>query len=177
MNLELMAMRWLWIDKGGYYILRERSPRYCMGQPDVLGVTRGRYLIEIEVKRSASDFAADFRKTHRANREMNITKMPRQFYYLMPKELAEKLRDRIPAWAGLMQSDKDSYSLAVVKVAPVNEQAQKLSIGECVKMARLMTSHMMGVVQANNTLFGNFLHNGAFSHVDWVPHKVGTYEI
>jgi len=119
MNLEMSAMRWLWLEKNCHIVLEERSPKHMMGEPDVIGVTAGRYLIEIEVKRSASDFYADAKKHHRANREFYLKHQPRQFYYLMPKELAQKLQDKIPDWAGLMQSPFDPL-IEVLKVAPVN---------------------------------------------------------
>lgn len=144
MNLELSAMHWLWIEKNCQVVLEQRSPRYGLGDPDVLGVTKDRHLIEIEIKRSAGDFRADFKKPHRINQALNSQTLPRQFYYLMPKDLAEKLKDQIPSHAGLMQCKFDCGDIEVVKVAPVNRAAPKLNIKEVIRLARQMAAHTMG---------------------------------
>jgi hypothetical protein len=176
LNLEMSAMRWLWLEKNCHIVLEERSPKYNMGEPDVIGVTAGRYLIEIEIKRSASDFYADFNKRHRANREMYIKQQPRQFYYLMPKDLAEKLIDKIPDWAGLMMSPHDSH-IEVLKVSPVNHQSTKLDSKQCVKLARCMTNHMMGYVLRLNSNQAQFINAGYFDASDYVSASNGTYII
>ena len=177
MNLELMAMRWLWLERKCHYIVEQRSPRYRLGSPDVLGVTKDRYLVEIEIKRSVSDFRADFRKRHRINRDSNIADFPKQFYYLTPKELAEKLLPKIPEWAGLMCGDESGYSCTVMKVAPVNRLSQKLSIRECVKMCRCMANHMMTTLYKLDTERRRFIEQDSTLFVNWTDAKVGTYEI
>jgi hypothetical protein len=111
-NLELMAMRWLWLDRNCHYVLRELSPRYSLGKPDVLGVTKDRYLTEIEIKRSVSDFRSDSRKWCRRNRDLNLKSMPKQFYYLMPSTLADKLVSEIPDWAGLVRPSAQVHHLS-----------------------------------------------------------------
>lgn len=173
MSLEYAAMWWLWVEQNCHFIVEERCPRYAMGEPDVLGVTKGRYLTEIEIKRSASDFYADSKKNHRINQITNTQLRPRQFYYLMPPELAEKLNDKIPEHAGLSTLDERGY-LKVLKRAPVNKDAPKLSSKECIKMARCMTSHMMGYAIVKRTL-GNRLQD--FDYTMWVQHDKGTYQI
>ena len=176
MNLELAAMRWLWLDKGCHYILEERCPRYAIGSPDVIGVTVGRYMTEIEIKRSASDFRADAKKPHRANRCMSLPQQPRQFYYLMPEKLAVKLQDKIPDWAGLMACPFVPQ-INILKIAPVNKDSRKLNVRECVRMARLMTSHMLGYALNNETHHSNFLNRDSQSHIDWIESEHGIYEI
>ena len=175
--LELMAMRWLWLKKGCHYIVAERAPRYMLGEPDVLGVTQGRYLIEIEVKRSASDFRADFKKHHRVNRELYLPQQARQLYYLMPDDLAVKLVDEIPPWAGLMAPHLNQYTVEVLKDAPVNKESKRLAIKECVKMARQMTSHMMSATQTMYNLEAQ-RHQTEIDPSAWAWDKtVGFYQI
>lgn len=142
MNLELMAMRWLRFEKRCALILCERSPRaWSCGKPDVLGVTDARYLYEIEVKRSLSDFRADAKKTCRVNRHIHIEKQPKQFYYLMPAAIAEKAQVEIPNWAGLMAPGSRFYgALEVLKPAPVNKESRRLSLKECVHIAKLLSN-------------------------------------
>lgn len=176
MSLELSAMRWLWLEKKCELVVEERSPRYGIGQPDVLGITKGRHLIEIEIKRSASDFCADFKKPHRLNREMLPDRHPRQFYYLMPKKMAEKLKDKIPAWAGLMQSDWYPV-VEVIKQAPVNESSQRLTVKECSKLLRVVTNYAMSLRCGNLQLNTNYRERDTQSFIYWTDAKTGTYEI
>ena len=150
MTLEMSAMRWLWLEQNCLTVLQERSPFYAMGQPDVLGVTKGRYLTEIEIKRSLSDFKADFKKHHRINRSHHLPSHPRQFYYLVPSELVEKVRPLLPDWAGLMTTE-GYYQIKVLIVAPVNKESKQLGPVACARLARMMTSHMMGYVESCNT--------------------------
>ena len=177
MNLELMAMRWLWLEKNCHYVLEQRSPRYHLGSPDVLGVTQQRYLIEIEIKRSASDFHADKKKTQRANREFYLKHMPKQFYYLMPRKLAEKLKDKLPEYAGLMCESENNYTAEVLKVAPVNKLSERLSLKECVKLCRNMANHMMSYAQTVDSMVQHHKHWDTLNFVDLVHAEQGTYQI
>lgn len=176
LNLEMSAMRWLWLEKDCKIVLEERSPKYMMGDPDVIGITGGRYLIEIEIKRSASDFKADFKKHHRINREFYLKHQPRQFYYLMPEDLGKKMADKIPDWAGLMISRFDP-KVEIMKIAPVNKESEKLDIKQCVRLARLMTNHMMGYALNLNSNRAQFINAGHFDASDYVDARAGTYSI
>lgn len=177
MNLELMAMRWLWLEKNCHYVLEQRSPRYMIGLPDVLGVTANRHLTEIEVKRSVSDFRADAKKHHRQNRDLYLKSQPKQFYYLVPRHLKEKVEHLVPEWAGLMINSESGFTCEVVKPAPVNKEARRLSIKECVKLPRCMTNHMMSAIEKNEVCLNRFKHRDDQSFIEFTPAKVGTYEI
>lgn len=174
MNLELTAMRWLWIEKNCHIVLEQRSPKFMNGLPDVIGVTASRYLTEIEIKRSETDFTADFKKPHRANRNLYLKHAPRHFYYLMPKPLADKLQFKIPEWAGLMYSEYDN-KIVVLKVSPINKLSEKLTSKECVRLGRQMTNHVMGyalkvaALERNRILY--------FDPCSWVSSENGTYQI
>lgn len=176
MNLELTAMRWLWLEKNCHYIVQERSPRWGHGEPDVLGVTKDRYLIEIEIKRSVSDFHADAQKRHRINRDFYLEKQPKQTYYLMPETIAIKVYNRIPEWAGLMSVPHEN-TVNILKIAPTNKASTKLTLKECVKMTRAMTNHMMALALAHSSLKANFQNQDSSIHVHYVPTRNGTWEI
>jgi len=178
-SLELMAMRWLWLDRKCKIVLEQRSPRYWTGHPDVIGVTTSRHLLEIEIKRSVSDFRADAFKHHRlpATRQFHIAEQPRQFYYLAPRDLIEKILPILPTWAGLMKPDGGGYSAEVVKVAPVNAASKKLSLKECVKLARLMTNHMMTYAKHCENHHQNFIYRDEQIFIDWHEHENGTWQI
>jgi hypothetical protein len=177
MNLELAAMRWLWIDRRCWMVIEQRSPRYGMGNPDVLGLTLGRHLVEIEIKRSVADFNADRWKRHRESGVKEPERRARQLYYLVPDAICKSVEHTCPDYAGLMSVGNSFYSLTVKKTAPVNREAKKLDARECVKLARLMTSHMMGYAIAVDTWKSRFVHNGQLDHTDWVNSKAGTYTI
>jgi hypothetical protein len=151
MNLELLAMRWLWLEKNCHYVLRERSPRYSMGEPDILGVTASRYLIEIEIKRSMSDFRADAKKWCRLNRDGNLKRIPKQIYYLVTLDMIDRCKQELPAWAGLMRPAAGTCQ--VIENAPINSESERLTVKECVKMTRLITNYAMGCEQKLDSLF------------------------
>jgi hypothetical protein len=177
MNLELMALRWLWLEKKCHYVLEQRSPRYHLGSPDALGVMPSRHLIEIEIKRSASDFNADKNKCCRRSRDLFPEHMPRQFYYLMPRPLAEKLEPKIPEWAGLMYNCVSEQTCIVLKKAPVNLQSEKLTLKECAKLARCMTNHMMSLKVKIECEHRKFVNQDSLLYVHWESARKGTYEI
>jgi hypothetical protein len=146
MNLELLAMSWLWREKNCHYILRERSPRWGIGEPDVLAATKDRFLIEVEIKRSLGDFYAESRKRHRRERDYYITRIPKFFYYCAERKLAAKLVDKVPEWAGLIAPmDGAMWQVQVLKRAPANNASKKLSLEECVKATRQMVNHLMSL--------------------------------
>ncbi|MDE2105439.1 MAG: hypothetical protein KGL39_49890 [Patescibacteria group bacterium] len=141
MNLELAAMRWLWLEKKCHYIVEQRTPRHGMGQPDVIGVTKDRYLVEVEIKRSVSDFRADRAKNHRQN-SSNGFHLVKYFYYLMPYKVFEKVELEIPEWAGVLTLGEDQI-MPVVKCRAPSLTGKKLSLKECAKMARAIVNHSM----------------------------------
>jgi len=156
MNLELIAMRWLIYEKKCEYALFERSPRaiFC-GEPDVLGITKDRHLVEIEIKRTLSDFKQDRIKRSRNPiiRDMYIDRFPRQFYYLVPSELENKVAAEVPEWSGLM---KCSHAIEIVRRAPINFKAKRLSVKECLKMVRSMANHSFSVLQKYQSAIARF---------------------
>lgn len=155
MNLELMAMVWLRVEKRCEIVLCERSPRswFC-GQPDVLGITKGRHMVEIEVKRTMSDFRADSRKRSRVNRRHYLDMQPRQFYYLAPAEVAAKIQPGLPEWAGLMHA-AGRYPEVIVR-APVNKVARKLTVKECCRLVPMLTNHILASETSRDNLVSNW---------------------
>lgn len=151
-------MRWLRFKQNAIVVLRERTPRYQCGQPDVLGVTCGRYMTEIEIKRTVADFRADAKKLHRCKRDIWIKSMPRQFYYLCTDAIMDRVKDGLPEWAGLLVAHDDRYvpDLSVLKRAPVNKESRRLSVKECVKLAQLMGNHLLSAETSLDSLVCNW---------------------
>jgi hypothetical protein len=106
-----------------------------------------RYLIEIEIKRSISDFKADALKPSRRCRDLYPKKFPKQFYYLVLPEMVEKIEPLLPAWAGLMRgpTDQDTQCVHVVKTAPTNHESQRLSTKECAKLVYKMANQIVSM--------------------------------
>jgi hypothetical protein len=151
MNLELLGMQFLRNEKRCMFVINERTPRYQNGTPDVLGVTPARFLLEIEVKRSLSDFKADFSKVHRRlllapEEAPNVWQnRPKQFWYLVPTALTPKVIDLVPEWAGLMEA---AHGVTVIKPAPTNKLSNKLTIRECCQLAHLLANQVIALKQS-----------------------------
>lgn len=143
--LEYAAVRWMSLQKRCPIVVVERTPRRICGQPDVLGITSSRYMIEIEIKRTISDFRNNGNKGKIRNRDLYIQWFPRQFYFLVPERLVEKVARELPPWAGLMQ--QRDYCAFVHTEAPVNKLARKANLKECVHMARLAGYNLFSCMQ------------------------------
>lgn len=153
MSMVNQGARFLRWEKRCSIILAERSPReHATGRPDILGVTDSRHLLEIEIKTSVSDFRANAKKPHIARldatdkevRDFQFESAPKQFWYLVTREILEKIRPECPSWAGLMIHG--DYQVEVVKPAPTNKLSRRLSIKECARLVRCMGNQMMSLM-------------------------------
>lgn len=145
-SLESFGLRWLRFEKRCRVALFERSPRPIFGgQPDVLGVTEHRYLLEIEVKRSVSDFKANEKKNHVLNRQFCVPQWPKQFWFLVPFELAEKVQPMLPEYAGLLRGPgpDEVQQLYSVQRAPVNHASEPLTTKEMVRLCYCMANQFL----------------------------------
>lgn len=148
-DLELFAMEFLRFEKRCRVAIVERSPRPHHGQPDVLGITNDRYLLEIEIKRSVSDFKANALKPHIQQRgllrcqPLNVH-WPKMFWYLVPYDLVEKVRPLVPDWAGLLRgpgTDETQQLYSVIKAQP-NSASKRLTVKECIKLFNCMSNQL-----------------------------------
>ena len=159
-SLEYHAARWLWLEKRCQLVLHERSPRsWACGEPDVLGITKAGFLLEIEVKRSVADFRANAHKRCIQNRETYLKKMPKQFWFMVPPNLVEKVQPEVPQWAGLLTTANAGWGLRVVSPAESNSASQRLSIRECVKLMRLQTNQLMACQERNFGLLSRIMQH------------------
>lgn len=159
MSLELAAAQWLKYEKRCALVLCERSPRsWHAGQPDVLGILQSRYLLEIEIKRSLSDFRANAKKRHIQNRfsqDDGISKVfremaPKQFWFMVPENLVEKVLPELPDYAGLMTEGGGSKWAKVVRPSPTNAESKKLSLKECSELMRNAGNQIISIMQENS---------------------------
>ena len=146
MTLELQSMRWLRWERRCPIVLSERSPReWPCGRPDVLGVSASRHLIEVEIKRSVTDFRADQQKPCRRARAGFKDKAPREFYYLVPVELVDKVRPLLPPWAGLLAGNGCIHQ---VFKSPTNHDATRLTVRECIRLVYLVSNEAISAWEA-----------------------------
>lgn len=108
-----------------------------MHECDLFLIKKSGVAVEIEIKISKSDLLADFKKEHQ---HIDIQHRIAEFYYAMPRELYEKCIDLIPASAGIIVCERNSYKNVV---AHILKQAKKikgyrtLTLEEQFKVARL----------------------------------------
>lgn len=154
MNLELMAMRWLRFEQKCMIVIMGRTPREICGLPDVLGVNCNRFATEVEIKRSMADFRADGKKRCRTNRDYYIQKMPKHFYYLVPKALSEKVLAELPSWAGLLTvAERGGFRpIRVIQPSPVNKQSERYTIKECVRLAQKMGNQIISSEESRESI-------------------------
>lgn len=144
MSLELRGLSWLRFECRCPIVLQERSPRevWC-GRPDLLGITKARYGIEVEIKRSFQDFKADFDKPSRRSREFYLHHHARKFFYLVTPEIVEKVAPLVPEWAGLITTDLPwRHAWKIVKDAPINTASRRYTIKGCIRMVAMMSSQL-----------------------------------
>lgn len=165
-HLEYHAASWLWLEKRCQLVLQERNPRSdYTGEPDVLGVTKARYLLEIEVKRTLSDFRNNKNKRCMCHREHFLEKFPKQFWFMVPRLLIEKVKTEIPEWAGLLTLG--TYTVQTVIPAPANHKSKRLSVKECIKLFRFQTNQLMST-QGKLIAATNGFESGYFREADYV---------
>ena len=117
-------------------IAYERGTGYGSGEgkPDVLGVTEGRKLIEVELKTSFADFRNDGKKWKWKFGQRE----DRQFYYAIPYDLIEKIEPEIENGIGLMATTGTwIYGMPeIMVVKKAKSYNHRLSLKEIVKMAK-----------------------------------------
>lgn len=179
MSLEFYGVQWLKFEKRCPLVIHERSPRpFNMGNPDVLGVTDNRYLLEIEIKRTVSDFRANAKKSHiqrRTDPDENVRNKclenaAKQFWFLVPTKIAEKIQAEVPEWAGLLVHDPNLSGwgkIQCIKKAPMNNLSKKLSLLNCAKLLRNVGNQIYSLMESrHNMIAGGY-------QID--PHAMDNY--
>lgn len=143
-ELELFALEWLRFEKRCPVALFERSPRPFHGRPDVLGITKDRYLVEIEIKRSISDFKANERKDHVLTRECHVAKWPLFFWFLVPSDIADKAMGLLPEYAGLLRAPRadECQQISCIVKAPKNNASERLTTREMMELGHCMANQI-----------------------------------
>ena len=136
---------WLRYNRQCLMVCFERDLGYFVsGQPDILAISKEHFVIEVEVKVSVSDFRKDKKKRKWEMEGGGFLRNVRQFYYAVPKNMVEKIKDDIPRSCGLMAID-DFYhhrlndNVAIIKKAPTNRAAERVTLPTAIRMAKAQT--------------------------------------
>jgi hypothetical protein len=114
---------------------------------DIMGVRPSRYVDEIEIKVSKSDYKADFKKevTHYISEQNRLEKKlkhdqlakgeltPNRFWFFVPEDLAPEIA--VPTHAGLVVMTKTG--IREVKEAPLLHK-RKLEVGDIHRLTKNM---------------------------------------
>lgn len=126
-------------------------------RPDMIGVTRDRHVVEVEIKRTMADFRANGKKKyHRwANRDEYS---PRQFYFFVLPEMVEAATAELPSGAGLLTTlPRKVYGvpriMAVVS-APVNKRSPRLDLRTMARMVEHQTAAVQKMAAALSKIEG-----------------------
>jgi len=121
-----------------------------MHECDIFIIKKSGFAVEVEIKISKSDLLADFKKEHNhIDRKNRIV----EFYYAMPYELYEKVKDLIPEGAGIITCEweyspyymKWSLVTRTQRAATRIKGARALTIEEQFKVAKLGTMRIFGL--------------------------------
>lgn len=129
------------------------------GTPDVIGLTPKRFITEIEIKRTLSDFKRNAKKLAGFQRGRSIfddtnweRSRPRLFYFLVPIEIVEKVRPLLEPEQGLMaiseawQKYQGVPYVKIIRNAVPCARAKRLTIRQCVQMAKHQTGTLSSLL-------------------------------
>lgn len=142
-ELEEAAVRWLLLDRKCVAAYTERHPTGYW-KPDAIGVLSSRRIIEIEIKRTVSDFRQDRLKINVMQWRAGADWRPYQFYYMLPIEIISVLPE-VPEFAGVIQV-RGRYQIEVIKRAPVNNKANKIKLKSVAKAIRQQSLQVMSLM-------------------------------
>lgn len=112
-KIEHSVLRWFDAPRRNKFI-KNLSYGLLKHECDVVIVSKSKYLTEIEIKRSFSDFLADFKKKHHHDDDCRI----KNFYYCLPESIVDK------AMAVLREKVEDKTLKQLPAVLRYNEKAQ-----------------------------------------------------
>jgi hypothetical protein len=125
-----------------------------MHECDLFVIPKSGCAKEVEIKRSKSDFLADFKKGHNhVDRQKRIS----EFYYAFPADLVDKCIDLVPENAGIIVCERyknyrgiESVRASIKRKAKWIKDSRKLTLEEQFKIARLGCMRIWGLKQKLN---------------------------
>lgn len=116
-------------------------------EADFVVISKSGYLTEVEIKRSWSDFLADFKKKHKHDAEQVY-----YFYYCVPEKITEQvveyLRQKELSLAVLSYNDSGVVKSIGYGYSSLNGKHRKLFIEEQLTIARLGQLRFWNLLEA-----------------------------
>lgn len=134
-------------------------------EADLVVVNKNKYLYEIEIKVSLSDWKADFKKRKWGLMEQDInlfgekggyvshTSAIKRFYYAAPRSLAVRFREiDVPSWAGVIGCQEDDGGktpmVEILRPAKTIKSFRILTEKEILTLSRLASLRYWGRLHA-----------------------------
>jgi len=160
-EIELAVTEWL-LERGHASAITHFYPHWWH-ECDVYSITKAGYGIEVEVKISASDFRAEFKKKRKHECLAAAMKadcpigfaigVPRQYYIAVPQNLVSA--DDVPDYAGLLyvywrkatQVKQKGYEVLIEKGAPVLRSAKPVTDSQMQKLEAAYKFHYYALLR------------------------------
>lgn len=114
-----------------------------MHEVDLFIIKPSKFVVEVEIKRSKSDFLADFKKGHN---HVDKQKRISEFYYAFPIDIYEKCKDLVPENAGIIVCERfinyrnvEIVNARIKRKAKWIKDSRKLTEEEQLKVSKLGT--------------------------------------
>jgi hypothetical protein len=147
-----LALNWLRYEQGCHIVTFERTPIDTESRPDVLGMTRNRQLIEVEIKVDAADLRRDSSKDHRRAVAQDIQRRnpssANHLYYIVPEEMVGIALDELPTHCGVISPNHGirhghtGFPTIAVHRKAVMLHERRLSVKDALVMAKQMSGSM-----------------------------------
>lgn len=125
-----------------------------MHEVDLFIIKPSKFVVEVEIKRSKSDFLADFKKGHN---HVDKQKRISEFYYAFPIDIYEKCKDLVPENAGIIVCERfinyrnvEIVNARIKRKAKWIKDSRKLTEEEQLKVARLGTMRIFNLKEKLN---------------------------
>ena len=154
-KIEHSVLRWFDAPSRNKFI-KNLSYGLLNHECDVVIVSKSKYLTEIEIKRSFSDFLADFKKKHHHDDDCRI----KNFYYCLPESIVDKamavLREKVES--------KVSGNIILIKSSKIIDRLRVLNpnveeIIECILKKVGVQSQNVYVMLENASISSIASHN------------------
>ena len=142
------------IFKTADFVIPNVSWAFIEWEADLFVITKAGRINEVEIKVSIADFRADAKKDKWIKPSINkrFNETINCFYYAMPIEIYDKVKNEIPDFAGVITYNHENKVASIIKKAKINRAAKSATTDEKLKLARLLNFRYWNIVeqQKNN---------------------------
>lgn len=145
------------IFKTADFVIPNVSWAFIEWEADLLIITKAGRINEVEIKVSVADFRADAKKDKwlKASINQRFNEIINCFYYAMPLEIYDKVKNEIPAFAGVITYNQRNKTASIIKKAKINRSAKYVSSDDKLKLARLLNFRYWNIVNKKQRIKNN----------------------